>query len=73
MKIGDVNTTAWEGVQKDMLLIKSIEKPFDIGSFTSNDFMGCANDFDRNEVAAEVKAWMADPANAEFTKKPATQ
>ena len=73
MKIGEVSVSAWEGVQKDMLLIKAIEKPFDVNSFTSNEFIGCANDFDRAEVVAEAKAWMADPKNAKWTKKPATQ
>ena len=56
-----------------MLLIDAIEKPFDVNSFLSNDFIACANDFDRAEVAAEAKAWMADPANAEWVKRPKTQ
>ncbi|NKB48239.1 MAG: hypothetical protein GKS02_02625 [Alphaproteobacteria bacterium] len=71
--IGEVNVAAWEGVQKDMVLIGSVEKESSLDDILSNDFMGCANDFDRAEVASEVKAWMADPANAEFVKKPATQ
>lgn len=33
MKIGQVKVDAWEGVQKDMLLIGAIEKPFDVNSF----------------------------------------
>lgn len=72
-QIGLVNTSAWEGVQKDMILIGEIEKSGPLDKILSNDFMGCANDFDRAEVAAEAAAWMADPANAEFTKKPASQ
>ena len=72
-KIGQVKVDAWEGVQKDMLLIGAIKKPFDVNSFLSNDFIACANDFDRAEVAAEAKAWMADPANAEWVKRPKTQ
>lgn len=73
MKIGEVNVEAWQGVQKDMVMIGAVEKEGNLDAILSNDFMDCANDFDRAEVAAEVKAWMADPANAEFTKKPATQ
>jgi hypothetical protein len=73
MKIGEVNLKAWQGVQKDMVMIGAVEKEGSLDSILSNDFMGCANDFDRDEVAAEVKAWMADPKNAEFTKKPKTQ
>jgi hypothetical protein len=73
MKIGEVNVKAWEGVQKDMVMIGAVEKEGSLDDILSNDFMGCANDFDRAEVAAEVKAWMADPANAEWVKKPATQ
>ena len=73
MKIGEVNLDAWKGVQKDMVMIGAVEKEGDLSSTLSNAFTGCANDFDRDEVAAEVKAWMADPANAEFVKKPATQ
>jgi len=70
-KIGQVSQTAWEGVQKDMLLIGEIDKTFDVSSFISNDFLDCANDFDRAAVLAKAKAWMADPANAEYVKKPA--
>ncbi|NNE82458.1 MAG: ABC transporter substrate-binding protein [Alphaproteobacteria bacterium] len=73
MKIGEVNVAAWQGVQKDMVMIGAVEKEGSLDAILSNDFMDCANDFDRAEVAAEVKAWMADPANAEFTKKPASQ
>lgn len=69
-KIGEVSQAAWEGVQKDMLLIGEIDKPYDVTSFVSNDFMDCANDFDRAKVLAEAKAWMADPKNAEYVKKP---
>ena len=54
-------------------MIGAVEKEGSLDSILSNDFMGCANDFDRDEVAAEVKAWMADPANAEFVEKPKTQ
>ncbi|MDA0653049.1 MAG: ABC transporter substrate-binding protein [Proteobacteria bacterium] len=73
MKIGEVNLEAWKGVQKDMVMIGAVKKEGSLDAILSNDFIGCANDFDRAEVAAEVAAWMADPANAEFTKKPATQ
>jgi NitT/TauT family transport system substrate-binding protein len=73
MKIGEVNVEAWQGVQKDMVMIGAVEKEGNLDAILSNDFIGCANDFDRAEVAAEVKAWMADPANAEWVKKPATQ
>lgn len=69
MKIGEVNLKAWEGVQRDMVMIGAVEKEGSLDAILSNDFMGCANDFDRDEVAAEVKAWMADPKNAEYVKK----
>lgn len=70
MKIGQVKVKAWEGVQRDMLTIGAIDKAFDVNSFTSNEFIGCANDFDRAEVDAEAAAWLADPANAKWAKKP---
>ena len=70
MKIGQVKVKAWEGVQRDMLKIGAIDKAFDVNSFTSNEFIGCANDFNRAEVDAEAAAWLADPANAKWAKKP---
>ena len=72
-RIGEVSQASWEGVQKDMLLIGEIDKSFDVTSFISDEFTDCANDFDRDEVLAEIKAWMADPANAEYVKRPETQ
>lgn len=70
MKIGEVNLDAWQGVQKDMVLIGAVEKEGSLDAILSNDFIGCANDFDRAEVEAEAAAWMANPANAAFVKKP---
>ena len=54
---------------KDMLMIGAIDKKYDVNSFISNDFIGCANDFDKAEVMAEARAWMADPKNAKYTDK----
>ena len=68
-KIGHVDEAAWKGVMKDMLMIGAIDKKYDVNSFISNDFIGCANDFDKAEVMAEARAWMADPKNAKYTDK----
>ncbi|MDG2312867.1 MAG: ABC transporter substrate-binding protein [Alphaproteobacteria bacterium] len=68
-KIGHVDAAAWKGVMKDMLMIGAIDKKYDVNSFISNDFIGCANDFDKAEVMAEASAWMADPKNAKYTDK----
>ena len=54
---------------KDMMLIGEIDKEIDVTTFLSGAFTECANDFDKAEVAAEVKAWMSDPANAYLIKK----
>ena len=50
-------------------MIGAIDKKYDVNSFISNDFIGCANDFDKAEVMAEARAWMADPKNAKYTDK----
>jgi len=69
-RYGDLSKSAWESVQKDMILIGEIDKEGDVGTFLNDTFIDCANDFDRAEVEAAAKAWMADPANAEYVKKP---
>lgn len=68
-KYGEVERGPWDSVMKDMILIGEIDKEIDVDTFLSDAFTECANDFDRAEVAAEVKAWMDDPENARYMKK----
>lgn len=67
---GVIDSAAWESVGKDMILIGEIDKPIAVDTFLNSAFTDCANDFNRDEVVAEAKAWMADPKNAEYVKKP---
>lgn len=57
--IGDVQTGVWTDIQPRLLESGAIEKEVDVATFLNNTYIKAANDFDRDEVAAEVKAWAA--------------
>lgn len=56
-RIGDVQTDVWKNIQPRLLSSGAIEKEVDVASFLNDTYIDAANDFDRDEVAAEVKAW----------------
>jgi len=56
-RIGDVQTNVWTEIQPRLLSSGAIEQEVDVSTFLNDTFIEVANDFDREEVAAEVKAW----------------
>jgi NitT/TauT family transport system substrate-binding protein len=54
---GDIQTKVWADIQPRMLAVGAIEQEIDPSKFLNNSFIAYANDWSRDEVAAEVKAW----------------
>jgi NitT/TauT family transport system substrate-binding protein len=54
---GDVQTNVWTDIQPRLVSSGAIEKEVDVSTFLNNAYIEAANDFDRDEVAAEVQAW----------------
>jgi len=67
--IGRPDEAAWKALLDDMLLIGEIEIAFDMSEIVDESFLACANDFDRDKVMAEARAWMDDPANAPYVRR----
>lgn len=56
-RIGDVQTDVWKNIQPRLLSSGAIEKEVDVATFLNDAYIDAANDFDKEEVAADVKAW----------------
>jgi len=56
-RIGDVQTDVWTNIQPRLLSSGAIEEEVDVSKFLNDTYIDTANDFDRAEVEAEVKAW----------------
>ncbi len=56
-RLGDVQTDVWTNIQPRLLSSGAIEKEVDVSTFLNDTYIDAANDFDRAEVAEEVKAW----------------
>ena len=56
-RIGDVQTEVWKNIQPRLVSSGAIEKEVDVSTFLNDTYIDAANDFDRAEVEAEVKAW----------------
>lgn len=54
---GDLQTDVWTNIQPRLLSSGAIEKEVDVSTFLNDTYIKAANDFDRAEVAEEVKAW----------------
>ena len=59
-RIGDVQTDVWTNIQPRLLSSGAIEREVDVSTFLNDTYIDAANDFDRDEVAAEVEAWAAE-------------
>ncbi len=59
-RCGDTQTDVWTNIQPQMLDAGGIEKIVDVSEFLNDTYIGAANDFDRDEVAAEINAWAAE-------------
>lgn len=56
-KYGDPQPQAWAEIQPRMLAVGAIEQEIDPSKFLNDSFIDYANDWSREEVEAEVKAW----------------
>lgn len=59
-RLGDLQSDVWTEVQPRMLSSGAIEEMVDVSTFLNDAYIDAANDFDRDEVAAEAEAWMAE-------------
>ena len=59
-RYGDVQRDVWTNIQPRMIAAGAISEEVDVSTFLNDTYIGAANDFDRDEVAAEVEAWAAD-------------
>lgn len=50
----------WTAIQPQMLAAGGIEEVVDVTTFLNDTFIEAVNDFDRDEVAAEINAWAAE-------------
>ncbi|SLN46416.1 ABC transporter substrate-binding protein [Roseisalinus antarcticus] len=54
---GDLQLEAWEGLQPGLLKVGAIDTEIPVETFLDDSFIAPANDWSREEVAAEVQAW----------------
>lgn len=59
-RYGDVQTQVWTDIQPRMLEAGGISELVEVDKFLNDAYIEAANDFDRDEVAAEVEAWAAE-------------
>ena len=59
-RIGDVQTKVWTDIQPRLLSSGAVTEEVDVGKFLNDTYIDAANDFDKDEVAAEVEAWAAE-------------
>lgn len=59
-RYGDVQTEVWTDIQPRLLDSGAITEIVDVSTFLNDTYIAAANDFDRDEVAAEVEAWAAE-------------
>ncbi|MCY4284506.1 MAG: ABC transporter substrate-binding protein [Thiotrichales bacterium] len=59
-RYGDVQTQVWTDIQPRMIEAGAISGKVDVNTFLNDTYIEAANDFDRDEVAAEVEAWAAE-------------
>ncbi len=58
-RLGDVEPAVWTGIQPRMLSSGAISAEVDVSTFLNDTYIAAANDFDRDEVAAQAEAWLA--------------
>ncbi|HET9902387.1 MAG TPA: ABC transporter substrate-binding protein [Xanthobacteraceae bacterium] len=58
-KTGDMQPDVWGRVQEQMIKIGELNKRYDPKTFLDGSMIDAANDFDRNAIAADLKAWRA--------------
>jgi NitT/TauT family transport system substrate-binding protein len=58
--IGELFPDKWEAYEKRLLDGGGLEKPVNIVDTFDEQFIGPANDWDRDEVTAEAEAWLAE-------------
>jgi len=56
-QFGGLQPQVWEGLQERLVATGALEEVVPVDSFLDDSFVGPANDWSREEVAAEVQAW----------------
>lgn len=59
-KLGDLQPEIWTKIQGPMLKVGLIDETIDPSTFLDDSLIEAANDFDRDEVRADVEAWKAE-------------
>ena len=59
-RCGDVQPDVWTRIQPQMKDAGGIEEIVPVEDFLNDSYIEAANDFDRDEVAADIDAWAAD-------------
>ena len=54
---GALRPEAWEKVQAQMIEVGELTAPIDVSTFLDDSFIGPANDFNKEEVAADLEEW----------------
>lgn len=57
-RLGDLEPAVWNGLQPRLVSSGATEKEVDVSTFLNDTYIAAANEFDRDEVEAEAKAWM---------------
>ena len=59
-RAGDLQADVWAGIQGRMVSSGAISEEVDPATFLNDTYIEAANDFDRDEVAAEAAAWLEE-------------
>ncbi|MGI9437495.1 MAG: ABC transporter substrate-binding protein, partial [Geminicoccaceae bacterium] len=57
-RLGDVEPDVWSTIQPRLLSSGATAEEVDVNSFLNDTYIAAANDFDRDQVEADAKAWM---------------
>ncbi|MGI9501304.1 MAG: ABC transporter substrate-binding protein [Geminicoccaceae bacterium] len=59
-RCGDVQPDVWTSIQPQMKAAGGIEEIVPVEDFLNDSYIEAANDFDRDQVAADISAWAKD-------------
>ncbi len=59
-QIGAPQPEAWAALQPRLMSVGAIQQEFDPATFIDSSFIGPANDWSREELAADIAAWRAE-------------
>ena len=56
-KYGELQTSVWENIQKDMIEHDLLSQAIDVSTFLDSSLIPAANEFDREQIKADLAAW----------------